>query len=66
MTKGLIKSSKQKQRLYENFLKNKTQSKENTYKNYKYLFEKFKFKSKHNYYSNLIKKYESNIKKCGN
>ena len=30
MTKGLIKSSKQKQRLYENFLKNKTQSKEKT------------------------------------
>ena len=47
------------------FKKNKTQRKENTYKNYKYLFEKIKFKSKHNYYSNLIKKYESNIKKHG-
>jgi len=63
MTNGLIKSSKQKQRLYENVLKYKTQIKENAYKNYKYLFEKIKFKSEHNYYSSLIKKYESNIKK---
>ena len=41
-TKGLQKSSKRKQKLYEKFLKNRTLQNEKTYKNYKNLFEKVK------------------------
>ena len=42
ITKGLRKSSKRKQRLYEKFLKNRTLENEKTYKTYKNLFEKIK------------------------
>ena len=42
MTKGLVKSSKKKQRLYENFLKNRSPEKEPNYKQYKTLFESLK------------------------
>lgn len=38
ITKGLIKSSKKKQRLYEAFLKKRTYTNENKYKNYKNTF----------------------------
>ena len=63
MTKGLVKSSKKKQRLYENFLNNRNPEKEVNYKQYKTLFECLKKKSKKNYYSNLIESHKYNIKK---
>ena len=63
MTKGLVKSSKKKQRLYENFLKNRSPEKEPNYKQYKTLFESLKKKSKKNYCSDLIDSYKYNIKK---
>ena len=63
ITKGLIKSSKKKQKLYNNFLKHKTYKNEKKYKTYKNLFETLKLKSKKNYYAKLINKYKNNIKK---
>ena len=62
MTKGLVKSSKKKQRLYENFLKNRNPEKELNYKQYKTRFESFKKKSKKNYHSDLIDLHKYNIK----
>ena len=41
MTKGLVESSKNKQWLYEKFLKNRNLEKELNYKQYKTLFESF-------------------------
>ena len=64
MTKGLVKSSKKKQRLHEKFLKNRNPEKELSYtKQYKTLFESLKKKSKQKYYSDLIDSYKYNIKK---
>ena len=65
MTKGLVKSPKKKQRLYENFLKDKNPEKELNYKQFKTLFESLKKKSKKNYYSELVNSYKYNIKKRG-
>ena len=45
ITKG-IRSSKHKQRLYEKFLKNRSEKNELEYKNHKYLFEAVKNRSK--------------------
>ena len=42
MTKGLLKSSKGKQKLYENFLIKITSRNESIYKAYKFLFESLK------------------------
>ena len=42
MTKGLIKSSKKKYKLYEKFLRNRNPEKKLNYKQYKTLFESFK------------------------
>ena len=63
VTKGLVKSSKKNQRLYEKFLRNRNSEKELNYKQYKTLFESLKKKSKKNYYSDLIDSYKYNIKK---
>ena len=63
MTKGLIKSSKQKQKLYEKYLKRKTYTNETNYKTYKNLFEKIKNKLKKVHYSKLLHFYHSNAKK---
>ena len=63
MTKGLVKPSKNKQRLYENFLKNKNPEKQLNYEQYKTLSESLKKKSKKNYYSDLIDSYKYNIQK---
>ena len=63
MTKVLVKSSKKKQRLYENFLNNGTPENELNYKQYKTLFEFLKKKSKENHYSDLIDSYKYNVKK---
>ena len=66
MTKGLVKSSKKKQRLYEKVLKNRKPEKELNYEQYKILFESLKKKSKKNYYSDLIDSQKYNIKKTWN
>ena len=63
MTKGLLKSSKKKQKLYDKFLKNKTNKNHLNYKTYNNLFKQIKNKSKKNYYQNLLLKYKNNIKK---
>ena len=42
MTKGLVKSSKGKQKLYEKCLKNRNLQKELSYKRYKTIFETLK------------------------
>ena len=65
ITKGLIKSSKQKQRLYIKFLKSRTKENETNYKTYKNLFEILKKKSKKNYYSELLAKYKNDAKILG-
>ena len=63
ITKGIIKSSKRKQKLYEKFLKRKTPHNENNYKDYKRLFETIKHKSKANYFNERLNKYQNNVKK---
>ena len=63
MTKGLLKSSKKKQRLYEKFLKSKTIKNEQKYKTYKNLFEKLKKSAKKNYYSEQLIKFHGNAKR---
>ena len=62
ITRGLHKSSKQKQRLYEKLLKKTTTENRIIYK-YKYLFEKIKKKSKTSYYQRKLKLFEGDIKK---
>ena len=66
MTKGLVKSSKKKQRLYEKCLKNRNSENELNYKQHKTLFKSLKKKSKKNYYSDLIDSYKCNMKKTWN
>jgi len=66
MTKGLHKSSKRKQKLYEKYLKHKTYKNEIKYKNYKNLFEKIKKHSKKNYYAKLLEKTHGNTQKTWN
>ena len=63
ITNGLLKSSKQKQKLYIKYLKNRTFLNETNYKNYKNLFERIKLKSKQNHFSLLLIKYQNNAKK---
>lgn len=63
LTKGLLKSSKKKQRLYEKFLKSRTLENEKKYKHFKHLFEIIKRRSKKFYYSGLINKHKNDAKK---
>ena len=64
ITNDIKKSFKRKQRLYEKFLKNRNEKKnELEYKTYKKLFESNKKSSKELHFSNLILKYKHNIKK---
>ena len=63
ITNGIKKSSKRKQRLYEDFLKNWNENNELEYKTYKKLFESTKKHSKKLHFSNVILKYKHNIKK---
>ena len=61
ITKGIAKSSKKKQRLYEKFLKNRTPQNEETYKN---LFETIKKRLKKKFYSEkLQQKFKGDAKK---
>ena len=61
ITKGIRKSSRKKQHLYEKFLKHKTTKTLETYKNYKKRFEKIKNSSK-KHYQNKLEKCKNNIK----
>ena len=64
ITKGIKKSSKRKQKLYEKFLKNRNEKNEKLYKSYKSLFESIKGKSKRIYYSSKILELKNNAKKA--
>ena len=66
MTSGLKKSSKRKQRLYENFLRNKTVKNEQNYKRYKNNFDRVSKFAKKLFISDLLKKYQCDIKKTWN
>ena len=63
MSKGLQKSSKKKQKLYDRFLKNRTDLNEKSYKDYKSLFEILKEKSKQLFHKQKLTYCESNVKK---
>ena len=56
ITKGITKSSKKKQKVYERFLKKRIPENEQKYKNYKNIFETIKKKAKVIYYSNKLLK----------
>ena len=66
ITKGIRKSSKKKQKLYENFLKKRTKQSETEYKVYKNMLESIKHKSKKSCYSQKIIEYKDNAKKTWN
>ena len=57
-----MKSSKQKQKLYNKFLKSRTKENEVIYKIYKNLFEAIRKRSKITYYSEVFAKYKNDKK----
>ena len=59
MTKGLLKLSKRKQKLYERFVKKRSPRNENIYKPYKSLFESIKKKSKKNCNTRRLENYQN-------
>ena len=61
ITKGILKSSKRKQKLYERFLKRRTPLNELNYKNFKRIFESTKQKSKPNYFKERLDKYKNGV-----
>ena len=63
--KGIVKSSKKKQKLYEKYLKQRTLENEKNYENYKSLFESIKKNSKKLYYSGKLLKLQGNAKHLG-
>ena len=63
MIKGLQKSSKRKQKLYDKFFKSKTNENEKKLNTQKSLFKIFKEKSKKFYYSTKLDSCNENIKK---
>ena len=66
ITKGIAKSSKKKQRLYEKFLKNRTPENEETYKTYKNLFKTVKKRSKKKSYTEKLRKFKCDMRKTWN
>ena len=62
ITRGLRKSSRKKQRLYDKFLKQRNSKNEEAYKMFKNLFEKLEKQSKKLYFQNKLKKCENNVK----
>ena len=54
ITKGIVKSSKKKQKLNKKYLKNRNPQNLASYKTYKNFFETIKIKSNKNYYSEKI------------
>ena len=63
ITRGIIKSSKRKQKLYLKFLRSKTYKNEKRYKNYKNTFERIKQRSKKNHFASLLLKHQNDAKK---
>ena len=63
ITRGIKKSFKRKQKLYQKFLKHRTILNEEKYKAYKNLFESIKRESKKSYFSNKLLQYKNNMKK---
>ena len=63
INKGITKSSKEKQKLYENNLNNRNTENLGTYKTCKNIFETMKRKSKKNYYSEKILSFKGDVKK---
>ena len=63
ITKGIAKSSKRKQNLYEKFLKHQTREAELACNSYKNLFESLKKKAKKKFYSEKVSKYKHDAKK---
>ena len=61
--KGIAKSSKKKQKLYQKYLKNRNPQNLATHKTYKDLSETIKRKSKKNYYSEKILSFKGDVKK---
>ena len=61
ITKGIRRSSKRKQRLYKNFLKNQNEKNELEYKNYKHLVEAVRKRSKKLHFCKLILRHKINI-----
>ena len=59
----ILKSSKRKQKLNEQFLKYRNFVNIENYKTFTHLFELIKQKSKNNYYHNLLITYENDMKK---
>ena len=55
------KSTKQKQKLYIKFLKNKSTQNKQIYKKYKHLFEKLRKKAKQTYYQSILKDCQNDI-----
>ena len=60
---GIKQSSKRKQQLCKKYLKNRTPKNEREYKDYKALIKPIKYYSKKLYFSSLINKCKTNIKK---
>ena len=63
MTKGLQKSSKRKQEVYNKVLKSKSNKNEKKYKTYKSLFETLREKSQTLYFSRKLNSCQQNMKK---
>ena len=63
ITRGIAKSSKRKQKLYEKFLKNRSIQNEKIYKDYRKLFETITMKSKRKYYSEKLLQFQGDAKK---
>ena len=63
ITNGITKSSKRKEKLSEIFSKRLTPENKETYKAYKNLFEMIKRKSKKNFYSAKLLKFQGDTKK---
>ena len=61
ITKGILKSSKTKQMLYDKFLKSKTYEHKISYKNYRQLFKSIKQRAKLQYYPKMILRYKDNL-----
>ena len=66
MNKTLIKCSKNKQKLYNKFLKNRSEDNEKIYKKYKRFYENLLMKAKKNYYSEELTKNKFDVKKTWN
>ena len=62
VAKGIKKSSKRKQKLYEKYLKKKSLENEKKYKDYRQLFEKIKKDSKKKYFQEKFGFYKNDIK----